>query len=143
LNGSAESALNQSEFNYSTNLCKKMNYQITKDKYLFRIKNKQGLYIDLIEDEYKFINVYFPDGVWTHIKKFLFDPAITKLMNTIADLEERKIIFNAEWLRMTYQSQEWNFQKQILWNNCQIIGVYQRKIKHLVKKDRPRHTLIN
>ena len=33
-----------------------MNYQITKNKYLFTIKNKEGLYIDLIEDEYKFIN---------------------------------------------------------------------------------------
>ena len=121
----------------------KMNYQITKNKYLFTIKNKEGLYIDLIEDEYKFINVLFPDDIWKHIKGYLFDPAITTFMNKITDLEERKIIFKAEWDRMRYQSEEWNLQKDILWSNCQLIGVYQRKIKHLLKKDRPRHTLIN
>ena len=121
-----------------------MNYE---NKSLFTIKNKydnkikKGLYIELIDAT--FINVYFPDGVWTHIKEYLFDPAITKFMNKIADLEERKIIFKEEWDRMRYQSEEWNIQKDILWSNCQLIGVYQRKIKHLVKKDRPRHTLIN
>ena len=107
------------------------------------IKNKKGKSIVLIQDIPIFINVLFPDDVWKHIKQFLFDPAITNLMNKITDLEERKIIYKAEWDLMTYQSQEWNFQKDILWSNCQLIGVYQRKIKHLLKKDRPRHTLIN
>ena len=120
----------------------KMNYQII-EQHLATIKNKKGLYIDLIEHKYIFINVLFPDDIWKHIKEYLFDPAITTFLNKITDLEERKIIFKTEWDRMRYQSEEWNIQKDILWSNCQLIGVYQRKIKHLVKKDRPRHTLIN
>jgi len=111
-------------------------------KNLGDFKTKKGTYIEIIEAI--FIDIYFPDDIWNkHIKPFLFDPAITTFVNKIADLEERKIIFKAEWDLMRYQSEEWNIQKDIVWSNCQLIGVYQRKIKHLVKKDRPRHTLIN
>ena len=117
----------------------KMNYQITKNKYLFTIKNKKGLYIDLIEDEYKFINIYFPDGVWTHIKEYLFNQEIQDLVAKIFEIDHRKWIFKREMDLMTYNSPEWIIQKEILWNTCKLRNVYQIKIKHLVRQDRPTH----
>jgi len=118
----------------------KMNYQIIKDKYIATIKNKQGLYIDLIEDEYKFINVYFPDDVWTRIKQYLFNQDIQDLIAKIIEIDHRKWVFKREMDLMTFNSQEWILQKEILWNTCKLRNVYQIKIKHLVRQDRPTHT---
>ena len=108
-----------------------MNYE---NKYLFTIKNKKGLYIDLIDTT--FIDIYFPDGVWTHIKQYLFDPVITDLITKIMEIDDRKWIFKREMDLMTYNSPEWIIQKEILWNTCKLRNVYQLKIKHLVKKNK-------
>ena len=117
----------------------KMNYQIIKDKSFAIIKNKQGRYIELIGDDYKFINVYFPNGVWTHIKEYLFNADILDLITKIIEIDHRKWIFKREMDLMTYNSQEWILQKEILWNTCKLRNVYQIKIKHLVRQDRPTH----
>jgi hypothetical protein len=117
-----------------------MNYEskslfTIKDKY--NNKNKKGLYIEIVEDI--FIDVYFPDGVWTHIKEYLFNPVITDLVKQVQELDQRKWIFADELRRMTFQSTEYNLQRDILFNTCRIRDIYQLKIKHLVRQDRPTH----
>ena len=76
-----------------------MNYE---NKYLFTIKNKKGLYIDLIEQVY---TIYFPDGVWTHIKEYAFNRIeyLTKLRNKLLPISrERKDLYRFGDSRTTY-----------------------------------------